>query len=176
MTAEPAEIAKTEYQAGQLAFERGNYRQSVQHLENASALVERNSMLGGEVQIWLVTAYEAVGQRSDAISLCRQLTRHPDMQTRKQGRRLLTILEAPQLRTRPEWVTQIPELSNLSDSNRAVRRGAGSLSQSTVAPPERPKFELEPADLSHVQTSDNRFTWFALCAMLLALGGILWFM
>lgn len=176
MTAEPAEIAKTEYQAGQLAFERGNYRQSVQHLEKASALVERNSMLGGEVQIWLVTAYEAMGQRSDAINLCRQLTHHPDVQTRKQGRRLLTILEAPQLRTRPEWVTQIPELGNLSDSSGPVRRGAGSFSPSTAAPPEPRKFELEPADLSQVQTSDNRFTWFALVAMLLVLGGILWFM
>ena len=81
MSAETLEIVKTEYQAGKSAFEGGHYRQSVQHLEKASALVDRNSRLGGEIQIWLVTAYEAAGQRNEALSLCKQLDRHPSIES-----------------------------------------------------------------------------------------------
>ena len=51
VNSETLEIVKAEYQAGKAAFERGQYRNSVQHLEKASDLVARNSRLGGEVQI-----------------------------------------------------------------------------------------------------------------------------
>ncbi|HEY9615985.1 MAG TPA: hypothetical protein V6C64_04050 [Microcoleaceae cyanobacterium] len=164
---------QTEYQAGKAAFERGDYRKSVQHLEAAVALVGMNTALGGEIQIWLVTAYEAAGKQSEAIALCKQITRHPDLKTRKQSRRLLYILEAPKLKTRPEWVTQIPDLSGLSDS--AVRDRKGSTAISTKST-EKPAFQLEPEDLSQVNTQDNRFIWFALLAALLIIGGLVWLM
>jgi len=115
---ESLELAKVQYQAGKEAFERGRYRQSVQHLEKAVSLVFHNSPLGGEIQIWLVTAYEAAGQMTEAIELCEKVAKHPDLDTRKQGSRLLYILKAPRLRTRPEWLTQIPDLSQLDDPDR----------------------------------------------------------
>lgn len=171
MTSETLELVKTEYQAGKAAFERGQYRESVQHLQKASALVERNSGLGGEVQIWLVTAYEAAGQRAEAIALCNQLTRHPRLETRKQGRRLLYILEAPKLNTRPEWLIQIPDLTALDESEVNARQTSVPPGKSSKS--QRPKAEVEPVDLSQVNTKDNRFIWLALIVTILTLGSLL---
>lgn len=164
---------QAEYQAGKAAFERGDYRNSVQHLEKAVALVGSNTSLGGEIQIWLVTAYEAAGKQPEAIALCQQITRHPDLKTRKQSRRLLYILEAPKLKTRPEWITPIPDLTGLSDSEIRDRKGSAAIS---TKPIEKPAFQLEPEDLSQVNTQDNRFIWVALLAALLMIGGLVWLM
>jgi tetratricopeptide (TPR) repeat protein len=163
---------QAEYQAGQVAFERGNYRDAVKHLETASSLVDLNSCLGGEVQIWLVTAYEAVGQREEAIALCRRVSKHPDSEARKQGKRLLYILEAPKLASRPEWLIQIPDLGSLQDSSVQDRKGAAV----SIAPKreEKPIFQLEPADLSQVNTQDNRFIWIALIAAIAIFAAIWW--
>jgi tetratricopeptide (TPR) repeat protein len=164
------EIVKSEYQAGKLAFERGQYRESVQHLEKASALVARNSRFGGEVQTWLVTAYEAAGQKTEAIALCQQLSRHPDPEIRKQGSRLLYILQAPQLQRPQEWLTQIPDLGTLQDNEAKIRLSSGT--SSTTAPQQRPT--PEPVDLSQVNTKDNKFIWIALIAIGLTLGSLIW--
>lgn len=171
MNSETLELVRTEYEAGKIAFESGQYRQSVQHLQKASALVERTSSLGGDVQIWLVTAYEAAGQRAEAIALCNQLTRHPHLETRKQGRRLLYILEAPKLNTRPEWLIQIPDLTALDESEANARQTSVSPAKSSKS--QRPKAEVEPVDLSQVNTKDNRFIWLALIVAVLTLGSLL---
>lgn len=165
------EIVRTEYQAGKAAFERGQYRQAVQHLEKASALVSRNSRLGGEVQIWLVTAYEAAGQRTEALALCEQLKRHPDSETSKQGRRLLYIMQAPQLKRPTEWLTQIPDLGSLPDNETRTRLGSGSVTNNR--PRQQPP-QPEPVDLSQVNTRDNSFIFIALIALGLTLGGLIW--
>jgi hypothetical protein len=172
MSTEALEQAKQFYHRGKTEFERGSYRQSVQELEQASALVERQTRFGGEVQIWLVTAYEAAGQRQDAISLCKQLNRHPDLETREQSRRLLYILEAPQLNRKPEWLTQIPDLSNLEDN-------ASPTFQVKIAPAKPPRarsaFQIDdPIDLTQVKTNDNAFIWLALGAISLILGAVWW--
>lgn len=180
----PSESAKTnrldlahrEYQAGKTAFERGDYRQSVQYLERASALTELTSRFGGEVQIWLVTAYEAAGQRSEAISLCRKVSQHPDLKTRKQGKRLLYILEAPKLKTRPEWLTEIPDLTKIADNEADLDFGRSKFASPN--PPKRPEKKQpvvpEPVDLSQVNTKDNLFIWVALGAAIAVTGGLIW--
>lgn len=166
------EVANREYQSGRMAFERGQYRESVQSLEKASALISRNTRLGGEVQMWLVTAYEAAGQRSDALDLCRQLVRHPDLKTRKQARRLLYILEAPQLKTRPEWLTEIPDLTKIEGTGDRLGCQTPAVAKRPSRP--RPKPKPEPEDLSQINTQDNRFIWFALVAIAAILGGLFW--
>lgn len=171
VSSESLEIVKTEYQAGIAAFERGQYRESVQHLEKSCALVARNSRLGGEVQLWLVTAYEATGQTTEAIALCEQLKRHPDLETSKQGRRLLYILQAPQLKRPTEWLTQIPDLAALQGNETQTRFGSGTTT-SNRSPQQRP--QPEPVDLTQVNTRDNRFMWVALIAIGLMLGGLVW--
>jgi len=169
VTSEKLEIVQTEYQAGQVAFESGRYAQAVQSLETATGLVDRNSRLGGEVQMWLVTAYEASGNTERAIELCRKLTRHPRQETRQQAKRLLFILEAPKLTIPPEWMVKIPDLAAL-DENQSISFQANPNADIKYA---KPKAAVpEPVDLSQVNTKDNRFIWVALIAIGLILGGL----
>lgn len=172
MSSENKEKFRIEYQAGKAAFEGGEYRTAVKHLEAASALMPRTSRLGGEAQTWLVMAYEAVGQKQEAIALCQQLTRHPDLETKKQGKQLLYILQAPQLTRPAEWMTQIPDLAAIAESDPKDRRG----SNTPAANRQRKKqVEPEPVDLSQINTKDNQFIWIALIALSLTVGGLIWF-
>lgn len=172
MSSDNQEKFENQYEAGKAAFERGEYRQAVKHLEAATALITPNSRKGGEVQIWLLTAYEAADQRTEAIALCQQLRRHPDLTTRKQSKRLLYILEAPQLNRRPEWLTEIPDLTGLADGGDKFRQGSAP---TNIKPASRRRSEPEPIDLSQVNTKDNRFIWVALVAIALTLGGLIVF-
>ena len=175
MSLDSLDTARADYQAGKAAFERGEYRKAVQFLESAKMLVNVTSRFGGEVQIWLVTAYEAMGQRSDALALCREVSRHPDLQIRKQGSRLLYNLEAPRLTARPEWLTQIPDLTALGDGDERDRPTAATIAPAKQS--EKPAFQLENViDPQRVNTKDNRFIWVALVAGVLVLGGLVWFM
>jgi hypothetical protein len=167
---ERTEIAKKEYLAGVAAFERGQYRDSVQRLEKASALVERNSSFGGKVLIWLVTAYEAAGQTAEAIALCEQIKQHPDVETSKQGKRLLYIMQAPQLKRPTEWLTQIPDLAAIPDNTSQTRLSSTNLPRTAPKPP--PK--TEPIDLSQVNTKDNQFIWVSLLIIGLTIGLFFW--
>jgi hypothetical protein len=168
------EIIEKAYQAGCVAFESGQYAQSVRQLEIACGLVDRNSRLGSEISMWLVTAYEAAGQNTDAIELCKQLTRHPRWETRQQAKRLLYILEAPKLNSRPEWLVQIPDLATL-DQN---QNNAFNVSpNSTVNSSEKKKewIDLKPVDSTQVNTKENSFLWVALVGLTLTIIGLMFF-
>lgn len=173
MTSDNLQLAETQYKAGKDAFERGQYRQSVAALEKAVSLIGRGTPLGGEMQMWLVTAYQAAGQLPEAIALCQSLDAHPDLKTRKQSRRILYILKAPKLQTRPEWLTQIPDLSRLDDPS--DNKGASSQRVNRPKASPRPAPLPEPVDLSQVNTKDNSFVWVALGAIALILTSLFWF-
>ncbi|GAB4287912.1 MAG: hypothetical protein Fur0025_21800 [Oscillatoriaceae cyanobacterium] len=168
------ERLKSEYQAGRHAFERGQYRQAVQHLETACGLGDLGSRLGGEVRIWLVTAYEALGEGNKAIALCQQLTKHPHLETRKQAKGLLGILEAPKLRSRPEWRVEIPDLASLDESAPANALATAPKTPRASAPKrptEKPQAEI---DLSQVNLKDNSFIWVGLGLSGIILTGLIW--
>ncbi|PLZ78867.1 tetratricopeptide repeat protein [Fischerella thermalis] len=170
MSSESIEIAKNRYQQGRVAFESGLYREAIEQLEKASALLARNTRLSGEVQIWLVTAYEAAGRTDDAIALCEQLKRHPHHETSKEARRLQYILKAPRLQRPQEWMTQIPDFSNLADNKSKISFSANPNKSSGFKKPA----ERELVDLSQVNTKDNRFIWVALIAIGLTLVSLIW--
>lgn len=165
------EQVQTVYRLGQAAFERGRYREAIAAFEQALELASKNTVLGGEIQMWLVNAYAAGGRQADAIALCRRLTRHPDTETKQQSKRLLYILEAPRLALKPEWVTQIPDLSGLAD-------GQTTLESPYSQKPKRSRrarvAEPKPVDLNQVNTADNQFVWVALVGAAIVLGGLLW--
>jgi tetratricopeptide (TPR) repeat protein len=168
------DLAQEQYRAGQAAFERGEYRQSVEYLEKAVNLAGRYSALGGEAQIWLVTAYQAKGEQAEAIALCEQLENHPNLKTRKEGRRLLYILKAPELKRRPEWMTEIPDLSGVSDANTSKNTLSAYPPPTARSARPKPKADPEPIDLSQVDTKDNGFIWVALGAIGLVVGALVW--
>jgi len=176
VTTNQSDALQTEFQSGKNAFERGDYRRAVNHLENACALVSPGSALGGRIQTWLVTAYQANGQQQEAIALCRTLTQHPDLNTRKEGKRILYILEAPKLQSRPEWLTQIPDLGNLVDKEERDRGGIQTRPTSNLKSSDSPQFQVESVDLSQVNREDRWFIWVALAATLMLLGSLIWLM
>lgn len=173
-TEENLELAHQQFQAGQMAFERGQYRQSIEALEKAVSFADRNSSLGGEVQIWLVNAYQAADKNMEAIALCESLGRHPDVKTRKQSRRMIAILKAPKLKLREEWMTKIPDLTKLDEANSKNKKASG-YPPPAPRPRSRPKPPPEPIDLSQVETKDNGFVWIALGAIVLTVVGLIWF-
>ncbi|MBN3951980.1 MAG: tetratricopeptide repeat protein [Nostoc sp.] len=171
MSAESLEIAQTRYQTGKIAFENGQYRQAVENLEKASALLAANSRLGGEVEIHLVTAYEAAGRTDEAIALCQRLKRHPDFETSKQARQMLYILKAPKLKRPSEWMTEIPDLGALSENELKIT--VAKSTKSSVQQKPKPA-QPELVDLSQVNTRDNRFIWVALIAIGLTISYLVW--
>lgn len=175
VTASNLDQARGAYLAGQAAFERGRYRESIQYFEQAVTLAQATSPLGGEIQTWLVNAYAAADRTAEAIALCEKLSHHPDLDTRKQGKRLLYILNAPKLKLRPEWKTEIPDLASISD-NRGDDQPRSRYTASQPKPAPRSYFQPspEPIDLNQVNTQDNQFLWFALAGLGLILGGLIW--
>ncbi len=171
MSSEELEEFQRAYRSGQAAFENGAYRGAVEYFQKAIALVPPNSRWGGEAQVWLVTAQVALGDRTAAINLCRQLVKHPHLETKKQGKRLLYILEAPELVRPQSWMTEIPDLTNITESSAQDRRGGGTgLGPKTNQANPLPE---KPVDLSQVNTKDNQFLTLALggaIALLLYLG------
>lgn len=165
--AEKREQARAALELGQATFERGRYRKAIAYFQNALELSNPIGPRGGEIQMWLVNAYVAAGDNEAGLSLCRKLIRHPDIETQRQSKRLLYILEAPELEMNPEWVTKIPDLSGMEDDKKRP------YIQKPKRPRRRkPKPEPEPLDLSQVNTEDNQFVWIALVGILLTIGGL----
>lgn len=158
--------ARVAYQLGQQAFERGRYIDAVNAFEQG--LNEAPSIgLDGELKLWLVNALAASDRRQEAIELCGKLARHPDLDVRKQSKQLLYIIQAPKLQAKEEWLTKIPDLATLEDSDEKPW-------QSRPPKPRRLKPPPPPLPLSEVNTEDNGFIWFALIGSAVILGGLWW--
>ena len=156
--------------AGQAAFEHGNYRQAVTCLETALAAVEPRSALGGEIQMWLVTAYEASGNLTAAIELCTKLGAHPKLETRQESKRILYILQAPALKQRPDWISNIPDLKDIEENTKA--KGGGSSSRKSRSIPVRKLPPPPPIDPSEINTQDNGFLAVTLVLGIVLMGWI----
>jgi tetratricopeptide (TPR) repeat protein len=169
--------AEEALQLGQASFERGRYRKAIEYFQRSLELSNPMGAQGGEIQLWLVNAYIAAGDDQAGLALCRKLILHPDLDTKQQSKRLLYILEAPALEMKPEWVTKIPDLTQLEDDK--GRNYASQPKRWQSLPREsrrrKPKPEPEPIDLTQVNTADNQFLWIALIGIALALGGLAWF-
>jgi lipopolysaccharide biosynthesis regulator YciM len=169
MSIDSTEMAISLYQSGILAFENGKYREAVESLERANSLVARNTRFGGEVQIWLATAYEAAGRNQDAVDLCEQLKRHPDIDTSTQAKRLQYIWKAPKLNRPKEWLTEIPDMGAVSSNNDKTKFVTNTSSNTQQKAPQK-----EYVDLSQVNTEDNRFIWVALIGVAITLSYLVW--
>jgi hypothetical protein len=160
------------YLAGKEALEQGDCRQSIAYLELAKESVNLSSRIGGEIQIWLVTAYQAAGDIQTAIDLCKQLVVHPNSLVRKQAQRVLYIIEAPQLKRPKEWMVEIPDLNNISEESSSISTAKKSSSNSTLRRKTEPEPEIDP---SQVNTQDNQFIWVALGIIITIFAGLFYF-
>jgi hypothetical protein len=160
------------YVAGKEALEQGDYRQSIAYLELAKESVNLSSRIGGEIQIWLVTAYQAAGDIQTAISLCKELVVHPNSLVRKQASRVLYIIEAPQLKRPKEWMVEIPDLNNISEEGSSLSIAKKSSSNSTLRKKQEPELEIDP---SEINTQDNQFIWVALAVIIVVFAGLFYF-
>jgi tetratricopeptide (TPR) repeat protein len=170
VSTENLEIAKSLYQYGKAAWENGYFSQAVDHLEKASALLASQTPLGGEVNLWLATAYEANGRTTEAIAICQDLIRHPHDETRHQAQQLVYILQAPKLKRPPKWMSEIPDLGELAENKPQVVITAKPKISPSRQQAEPPKY----VDLSQINTKDNRFIWVALMAVGLTVSYLIW--
>lgn len=152
------------YSDGKYAFEHGQYRLSIEKLQQATKLINTNSRLGGETQMWLVNAYQAAGKPDEAIALCQKLVSHPHPDIREKSANLLYILKAPQLKRPKEWMTEIPDFNSISGSQPQYRRSSNQKAKT--------KKQIEIVDLSKVNTQDNQFIWLGLLLILLTFAGL----
>ncbi len=166
-------IVAQKFNLGQRYVESGQYLQAIPLLSQAAVMAGESSKWGGEIQLWLLTAYDAAGQQDDALKLCRKLKLHPAWEIRKQSKRLLYILEAPKLTLHPEWMTKIPDLEAL-EGDRAVKGGQRSHSQS-VTQSQGYQILSDHAEDWDVEPKDNGFTLFAIILLATLSLGLLYF-
>lgn len=156
------------YAEGKEALERGKYKLSVEKLQEAIALLPDNTFADGEAKILLVTAYQAAGEIKEATALCRSLTAYPHPVISSQAKRILYIIEAPQLQRPKEWMSEIPDLSDATEAESVSFSNKSTKSESMTAS------EPNLADTIKEQP-DNRFVWAALGLILLIILGFLLF-
>lgn len=155
------------YRLGQRAFEQGQYRISVQQFEKAKELIPRSSRVGGEVNIWLATAYQALGDNREAIAVLGDLANHPYSEIRQQSQRLLYILQAPALVRPKEWLSEIPDLSTLEEGKERQHAGGSSGKRSQRRP--LPEPEIDPRE---IKRDEGQIIWVAVVATLSIVAGL----
>lgn len=96
----------------QSGFEGGQYRQVLEQVRQAQSRYPQS----GKLRIWQALAQEALGQTQEAILLAQTLVNDPDPEVAQQARYILAIWQAPRLRRPPEWLIEIPDLSQLEDT------------------------------------------------------------
>ncbi|MEM8604354.1 MAG: tetratricopeptide repeat protein [Cyanobacteria bacterium P01_H01_bin.121] len=168
-------LQQSDYQTGRAAFERGRYREAITKFEQAIAAGSTWTPLTGEITLWLVMAHAALGEQEAATTLCRTLERHPDLNIRKQGTRLLYILEAPHLETRAVWIVQIPDLSGVTEEGEAQFKWASSNTYTANSATAQPAKRVSEPVAVDANTQDNQFVWVALVGAIAAIAGLVWF-
>jgi len=154
------------YEMGKKSLESGKYKVSIVHLESAKKLADPHTRLGAEIQILLVTAYQAIGKREEAIALCQELSKHPNLQTRQKAKEVLYIIQAPKLQRPAEWMSEIPALGD----EQATKAQYVSAKKQQKKP--EPVLELPEIDPSQIETNDNQFIWFALAIAIVTIGSL----
>ena len=155
------------YYTGKKALENGKYRISIAKLESARELVSFATTLGADVQMLLATAYQAAGNKQQAIALCQELTTHPNISIRQKAKDVLYIIQAPELQRPSEWMSEIPDLSS---SDTAKPKYVATKRRNLSKPQNE---ELSEIDRSQVNTEDNQFIWFALILAIVTIGGLI---
>jgi hypothetical protein len=147
-------------------FESGNYQQAIALLERARALAILETVLGGEILIWLANAYDAAGKTDEAIALCRGLSKHPVGDVRKSARYILRILTAPPLSKLEGVTSEVPILQFPDTYQSAPVARSTSQTNNSQKPFREVSLEKPNTDSGN---STNQFLWFAIATTILLL-------
>ncbi|KAK9814759.1 hypothetical protein WJX72_011033 [[Myrmecia] bisecta] len=157
---------------GKLAYERGRYPESVYAFERALDDEGPFSQLGGEIQLWLALAYQAVGREEDCISLYKVLEKtHPVRAIQKQAADLRYIMEAPKLPLRPDEKVNIPVLTGV---DRYVPQRTPIARSRPMPQASRVKKSMEEEFWENYrppQWVSNRYVWVAATILAVGLAG-----
>jgi tetratricopeptide (TPR) repeat protein len=146
------------FQAGIYSFERGNYQSAIAQFQQALSVVNEKTQIGGEIQIWLANAYDAVGNSTEAIAICRRLKHHSDRDVRKSANYVLGILSAPKLSDLKDAVSTIPSLQNLNSSGSASGLTTSNSKSTNDLRPDRVEMPTQTNN-SESQSDLNLFIW-----------------
>jgi len=98
-------------------FESEQYLKAIALLNQAQISTSPETMVGGEIQIWLANTYDALSQTESAIAICQKLISHSDPVIAKQADYLLSIFSAPLINKLADVTSTLPDLTNLEASN-----------------------------------------------------------
>ena len=122
--------------AAERAYERGQYRNSLELLEDALRYVNDKTLLGGKVLIQKALSLDAAQRREESIELYKFLEQnHTAPFIRKQAENLRYIAEAPKIELTEEERVKIPDMGGLDKMDKSKRRAGGFGSK----PKPRPK-------------------------------------
>ncbi len=152
----------------QAGFERGHYRQVLEQVQQAQSRYPQS----GKLRLWQALAQEALGQTQEAILLAQTLLRNPDPEVAQQARYVLGIWQAPRLRRPPEWLSEIPDLSQLEEAEPAGYRLAYRRSQGKSSPPRPAASSSNLLTSSGADRFDTKLIW-VLIGILSALLAVL---
>lgn len=159
------------YQAGVRSFEHGDYKQAIAQFQQALDGVNAKTKIGGEIQVWLANAYDAAGNYTEAIALCRSLKTHSDRDVRKSANYVLGILFAPKLNSLKDATSKIPSLKDLDNQPLSQQIG-GFGSNSSPAKPENQFSTRSSLDVQKSQQEQNRFLGMAI--LIIVAGLVIW--
>lgn len=160
-----------EFNAGKAAYTKGRYKESVVLFERALNREGWMSALGGDIQMWLALAYQAVGRDRECIDLYKKVEdTHPLRKVRQQAANLRFILEAPKLKRGPDEIVSIPVLK--PDERVKVARGKYKRPVPTAQLPSKRKKSLEEEFWENYRPpkwTQNRYVWVAATILGVAL-------
>ncbi|AFY70054.1 hypothetical protein Pse7367_1776 [Thalassoporum mexicanum PCC 7367] len=154
------ETAKELYKTALQNFERGNYSKAIRQFEQGLGMVNPQTKLGGEIQLWLVNAYEASGKSTEAIALCQTLVKHTNYDVRQSANYVLGIISAPELARREDLISKIPSLKDVADGDQSNRLSVKATQQARSRPkppPPLPELDLSIPPQPSVTPNSNRF-------------------
>lgn len=136
-------------------FEQGSYNQVMDCIQ----LALQEYPASGALKVWQALTLEALGRSTEAIQVIRPLCRSPEREVADQARYLLRIWQAPRLRRHSEWLTEIPDLSQLADAEPKSTFVAKRYSKPANTGSET---KLSATASTDPNSADNRVTWILL--------------
>ncbi len=108
--------------AAEKALERGDYKQSLNYLQQLATECDASSKEGAKIKFLMITAWMGEGENKKAIGLCKELAKHQDYIYRQQAKELIPILDAPILSKPENWSLKIPPLNLEPSLNKNKKR------------------------------------------------------